>query len=161
MKIHLTWTQSKVLLFSFHRPDVAHHQLELISEEVLEFAGPRDDLIQASKGATREVCSLPLACNCLRCRLLSPTPPSQGRAPAIPPQPSLPTPMYHLAGRQLKSADLVPAQKWEGIANKHNSVLGKSGASFLLCVCLTYPHPYTGQGGSHLLSLPFCGFWTF
>lgn len=93
MKIHLTWTQSKVLLFSFHRPDVAHHQLELISEEVLEFAGPRDDLIQASKGATREACALPPACNCLRCRLLAPdslTPPSQSKG-SFPPHPSVPS----------------------------------------------------------------------
>lgn len=80
MKIHLTWTQSKVLLFSFHRPDVAHRQLELISEEVLEFAGPRDDVIQASKGAAREACALPSACDCLLCLTPdSPTPPSQGK----------------------------------------------------------------------------------
>lgn len=71
MKIHLTWTQSKVLLFSFHRPDVAHHQLEPISEEVLEFAGPREDVIQASKGAMREVCVLTPALNCLQSLLLT------------------------------------------------------------------------------------------
>lgn len=46
MKIYLTWMESKVLLFSFHRPDVAHHQLELIAEEVLESQSPRGNWIQ-------------------------------------------------------------------------------------------------------------------
>lgn len=101
MKIHLTWTQSKVLLFSFHRPDVAHHQLELISEEVLEFAGPREDVIQASKGATREVCVSTPALNCLHCLLLdtdATTQPAWSRGshiplhnPHLPGSPSKPT----------------------------------------------------------------------
>lgn len=51
MKIYLTWTESKVLLFSFHRPDVAHHQLEPIAEEVLETPSPRENLIQHQRRA--------------------------------------------------------------------------------------------------------------
>lgn len=40
--------------------------------------------------------------------------------------------------------------------------LGKLGASFLLCVLLTHPRPYTKQGGSYLLttSLWFLNFFT-
>lgn len=117
MKIHLTWTQSKVLLFSFHRPDVAHHQLELISEEVLEFAGPREDLIQASKGATREACALPAAHNCLWHRLLTfdnPAAPSRRKGPHTPRlSPFVPVPTHRPAGSQLSSGDSAPARSEE------------------------------------------------
>lgn len=128
MKIHLTWTQSKVLLFSFHRPDVAHHQLEPISEEVLEFAGPREDLIQASKGATREACALPAAHNCLWHRLLTfdnPAAPSRrkGSRTPHPPSPPFPVPTQRRpASSQLSSADWVPARERGGIADEHQAV---------------------------------------
>lgn len=147
MKIHLTWTQSKVLLFSFHRPDVAHHQLELISEEVLEFAGPREDLIQASKGATREACALPPARNCLRCRLLisdSPATPtqSQGSCAALF-SPFLPVPTYRPVGGWLNSPDLVPARKWERITNKGEGTCYKNWEPASCCMFLWLIHAHT------------------
>lgn len=163
MKIHLTWTQSKVLLFSFHRPDVAHHQLELISEEVLEFAGPREDLIQASKGATREACALLLACNCLWRRLLTSdnaVPPSQSKgSPCSLFNSSLPVPTYRPAGSQLNSADSVPAQKWGGIANKHKPVCLENWEPASCSVFIRFIHAHTlCKEVSISLPLLLCGF---
>lgn len=111
MKIHLTWTQSKVLLFSFHRPDVAHHQLELISEEVLEFAGPREDVIQASKGAMSEACVSTPALNCL-CYLLLAT--DATTQPAWSKGSHIPLHNLHLPGSPSKPTILLGGQ-WHNV----------------------------------------------